>query len=136
MQTTTKRPDNKAAATVTRGSCRISCGGSREDLAEYLDAGAALLEIRPEHGGWRYYLTRSLRDPRGGIVGYRLETLVGHVQEAVPIYDIDCSFGGIDDYCECDCPDWVWRRQNTGGTCKHVAALRAALRKPGESVEF
>lgn len=134
MQTTTKRSAGKTAP-VTHGKCRIT-HSEHASLDECLDHGAVILVIMPERGPWRDYFVRAIRDARGRIVGYRLETLVGSVEDAAPVYDVDCSFGGINDYMACSCPDWTWRRRNTGCNCKHILSLKAAMSAPNQTVEF
>jgi hypothetical protein len=54
----------------------------------------------------------------GQLVGYRLEKLDGQT------YDIDAA----SEPWQCDCPDAVYRERE----CKHVKALRAALKAAGK----
>jgi hypothetical protein len=57
--------------------------------------------------------------PAAPVLGYRLVN-----QASRKAYDIDAEFW------VCDCPDATYRSERPGG-CKHVAALKAALRSIG-----
>ena len=135
MAQITTKPTARKTAPVTHGKARLT----HSDLAsldECLDAGAVILFLMPDNGSWRDYFVRSIKNERGKVIGYRLETLVGSVEDAAPVYEVDCSFGGINDYMACDCPDWTWRRRNTGCNCKHILGLKAAMQAPNQTVEF
>jgi hypothetical protein len=73
------------------------------------EVGTGVLEIN----GTSYTVT-VLRGP-SGVVGYRLGKDDGKT------YDIDAT----GETWKCDCPDATYRERE----CKHVKALRAALRK-------
>ena len=75
------------------------------------EVGTGVLAIN----GTNYTLT-TLRD-QTGIVGYRLVKADGTA------YDVCTS----EERWSCDCPDATFHSERPGG-CKHVAALRAALK--------
>ena len=134
MQTTTKRPAGKTAP-VTHGQCRITHSDAAS-LDECLDHGAVILVIMPERAPWRDYWVRSIRNERGRIIGYRLETLVGSVEDAAPVYEIETDFGPLPEHWFCSCPDFGYRRRGGLGRCKHCNSLFAALQNPNETVDF
>lgn len=135
MAQITTKPTARKTAPVTHGKARLT----HSDLAsldECLDAGAVILFLMPERGPWRDYFVRSIKNERGKVIGYRLETLVGSVEDAAPVYQIDTSFGGGVRWWFCDCPDATYRRRNGHGGCKHCNSLAACLERPNETVSF
>jgi len=52
------------------------------------------------------------------IVGYRLTSRTGAT------YDLEVTPDG---FIRCDCPDYLFRRQEVNGACKHGLALRKLL---------
>jgi hypothetical protein len=66
------------------------------------------------------YTVTVLRGPNR-VDGYRMVKTVGTV------YDI----GATEERWTCDCPDATFHPERPGG-CKHVAALRAALKAAGQ----
>ena len=134
MNSTTTRKNVKTAP-VTHGQCRVT-HSEHASLDECLDAGAVILSIMPERGPWRDYWCRAIRNERGRITGYRLETLVGSVEDAAPVYQIDTSFGGGVRWWTCSCPDATYRHRMGTGGCKHCNSLAASLERSNETVEF
>lgn len=134
-QTTTRTA--RRQPTVTHGKARLTHADGYT-LDECLDAGAGILTLMPDNGRWADYLVRSDRDAKGKVVGYRLEQIVSSVEDKSPVYDLDSSFGGIEDFTCCDCPDAIWNHRNSSFAvpCKHVRGLRAALKNPNETVSF
>jgi hypothetical protein len=97
----------KAKTRPVSGSCRwvLSIG----------ECGTGVLAIN----GTNYTVT-VLRG-QNGIVGYRMAKVDGTV------YDI----GTTEERWTCDCPDATFHPERPGG-CKHVVALRAALKATGQ----
>lgn len=133
-QTTTNRSAGKPAP-VTHGKCRLT-HSEHASLDECLDHGAVILVIMPEHAPWRDYWCRAIRNERGQIVGYRLETLVGSVEDAAPVYQIETDFGPLPEHWFCSCPDFAFRRGPGLGRCKHCNSLAVAIKNPNTTVEF
>ena len=65
------------------------------------------------------YIVTVLRGP-SGVVGYRMAKPDGTA------YDV-CT---TEEHWSCDCPDATFHPERPGG-CKHIAALRAALKATG-----
>jgi hypothetical protein len=94
--------------------------------AARLEAGQAVLEIAANDNANSYWV-QSIRDEKGVLLGYRL-TKFGADSEADAVsYDIDITFGPDANSWTCECLDFLSRRRNGG--CKHIAALRHALRR-------
>ena len=97
----------KAKVKPASGSCRW--------VLPIGEVGTGVLAIN----GTNYTLT-TLRD-QTGIVGYHL------VKSDGTTYDVCTS----EEDWTCDCPDATFHPERPGG-CKHVAALRAALKVAGQ----
>lgn len=117
---TSRKP--RKPARETHGTCQL-IPACPLPLPQALDAGEALLTILPERGRVTNYTVKRLTDPDGDTVGYRLLKLTDYIVDRVA-YDIDMTAGYG---WQCDCPD----AQFQGRECKHVRALRAALRQAG-----
>jgi hypothetical protein len=79
------------------------------------EVGTGVLAIN----GRNYTLT--VLNGESGVVGYRMVKADGTA------YDI----GTTEERWTCDCPDATFHPERPGG-CKHVAALRAALKAAGQ----
>jgi hypothetical protein len=113
MNATTRKP-----ARETHGTCRLL-------YPESLDTGDALLVIYPERGQPTSYTVLRLADKNGPTLGFRLTRLADYLVDR-KVYDVDISqpWGWT-----CDCPDAQFRSRE----CKHVRALRCALKAAGVS---
>jgi hypothetical protein len=113
MTATPRKP-----ARETHGTCRLL-------QPEALDTGDALLVLYPERGQPTSYTVLRLADKSGRTLGYRLTLLADFIMDR-KIYDVDISqpWGWT-----CDCPDAQFRSRE----CKHVRALRCALKAAGIS---
>jgi hypothetical protein len=99
-----------------RGSARWLTSTPAEALAQGLPAGLLIRRAdEPADSPGTAYMVRVYLD-EGTVFGYRLEKLDGD-----EVYDIDRDFQS------CTCPDHTYRNR----VCKHLLALRAALKSTG-----
>jgi hypothetical protein len=99
--------ESKAKVKPASGTCRW--------VLPIGEVGTGVLAI----DGTNYTLT-TLRD-QTGVVGYHMMKADGTA------YDVCTS----EEHWTCDCPDATFHPERPGG-CKHVAALRAALKAAGQ----
>lgn len=88
-----------------------------------LDFGAALLRIATPGQAAEYWVGR-VRDEVGKVTAYTVRK-----DGTGRTHAIDVTFGGIA-YGVCTCDDAKYCPRRPGG-CRHVAALRAALKRVG-----
>lgn len=124
MATVTSPCKTRKPARETHGVCRLS-PACNLPLPQALDAGEAVLTLRPERGDSTSYQVQRLADPDGCTVGFRLMKLTWYIVDR-KFYDIDVT--GRDWLC--DCPDAQFQNRE----CKHCHALRAALKAAGIEV--
>jgi hypothetical protein len=100
----------------SRGTARWLTSSPAVALAQGLPAGLLIRRAdEPADSPGTPYLVKVYLDD-GTVFGYRLEKLDGD-----EVYDIDADFE------TCTCPDHTYRNR----VCKHLLALRAALKSIG-----
>lgn len=115
------RPAAKGQLPRVSGSCRWR---GLAPNAHTLDCGCGWLEIRGDNGNVGDYWVKSIRGGRGELLGYRLLRQDADGAEDGTAYDLDLAAG------TCECKDFLARsHRRADGGCRHLNALRAALRR-------